>query len=59
MSFSGFIPEEEEEETIGWGLLSTPAEEIDLVSQAIRKEKIIKCIFLFALVIWALCLTLL
>jgi len=42
MSFSGFIPEEEEEETIGWGLLVTPAQ--DLVSQAIRKEKIIKCI---------------
>jgi len=44
MSFSGFIPEEEEEETIGWGLLATPAQENDLVSQAIRKEKIIKCI---------------
>lgn len=44
MSFSGFIPEEEEEESIGWGALSASVQETDLVSQAIRKEKIIKCI---------------
>ena len=50
MSFSGFIPEEEEEETIGWGLLATPAQENDLVSQAIRKEKIIKYIVSLSLV---------
>lgn len=44
MSFSGFIPEEEEEEeeSIGWGVLSASVQETDLVSQAIRKEKIIK-----------------
>ncbi|KAL9711059.1 hypothetical protein Ac2012v2_005598 [Leucoagaricus gongylophorus] len=42
MSFSGFIPEEEEEESIGWGALSASVQETDLVSQAIRKEKIIK-----------------
>ncbi|KXN88215.1 hypothetical protein AN958_07674 [Leucoagaricus sp. SymC.cos] len=39
MSFSGFAPEEE---SIGWGALSAPVEETDLVSQAIRKEKITK-----------------
>ena len=49
MSFSGFIHEEEEEETIGWGLLATPPQENDLVSQAIRKEKIIKCILSLSL----------
>lgn len=39
MSFPGFAPEEE---SIGWGAISAPVQEIDLVSQAIRKEKIIK-----------------
>jgi hypothetical protein len=39
MSFSGFGPEEE---TLGWGAISAPPEETDLVGQAIRKEKTIK-----------------
>ncbi|KAF9454740.1 hypothetical protein P691DRAFT_770268 [Macrolepiota fuliginosa MF-IS2] len=39
MSFVGFATEEE---SLGWGAVSAPVEEVDLVSQAIRKEKLIK-----------------
>jgi hypothetical protein len=42
MSFSAFGSEEE---SIGWGDISAPVQATDLVSQAIRKEKIIKCVF--------------
>lgn len=41
MSFTGLGAEEE---SLGWGAISPPVEEMDLVSQAIRKEKLIKCV---------------
>jgi hypothetical protein len=40
MSFAGFSVEE----ALGWGAAPGPAEGIDLVSQAIKKEKLIKCV---------------
>jgi len=39
MSFAAFGAEEE---SLGWGAVSAPEESSDLVSQAIRKEKLIK-----------------
>lgn len=32
------------EESLAWGAISAPAEETDLVSQAIKKEKLVKSV---------------
>lgn len=44
MSFAGFNVED----ALGWGAVPGPAEGTDLVTQAIKKEKLIKCVSLYS-----------